>query len=133
MEYFSGAAPVMPSIPIIAKNLGFSSLALGWIFSVYPVVTIFLKPFFGSIADTYKAFKSLFILLLILRIVSTYSIQYMPSLPYDNSVIIKCNGELSADVCLKTLKEECYAKNVLDSLNSTQTCKVRRIWKFARF
>jgi len=38
-------------MPTLAKQLGFSTVIVGTIYSILPVVGMLAKPFFGAVAD----------------------------------------------------------------------------------
>lgn len=48
-----GTAPVVPFLPTYAKQLGFSSVVVGTIYTVLPITGMLAKPLFGVIADRY--------------------------------------------------------------------------------
>lgn len=48
---FLGTAPVVPFMPTLARQLGFSSVVVGTIYTVLPMVGMLVKPIFGAIAD----------------------------------------------------------------------------------
>lgn len=48
---FTGTAPVVPFMPTLGKQLGFSSVVVGNIYTILPIVGMLVKPIFGAIAD----------------------------------------------------------------------------------
>lgn len=52
---------VVPFIPTIIKQLGFSSNVLGTVYAVLPVVGLLSKPIFGGLADKFHKQKLLFL------------------------------------------------------------------------
>lgn len=62
MEYFIHLfLKVVPFIPTLIKQLGFSPVILGLIYTVLPIVSILTKPVFGIIADKFRRQKLLFL------------------------------------------------------------------------
>lgn len=49
-------------MPTLIKQLGYSSVVLGTVYTVLPIVSILTKPIFGGIADKLKKQKLLFLL-----------------------------------------------------------------------
>lgn len=47
----TGTAPVVPFMPTLARQLGFSVSSVGTIYTILPVVGMLVKPIFGAIAD----------------------------------------------------------------------------------
>lgn len=81
LRKFSGTAPVVPFMPVFAKQLGYSSSIVGLIYFVLPIVGMLAKPIFGAIADRFRRQKFLFLLFQLLIIVSFASILLIPSIP----------------------------------------------------
>lgn len=48
-----GTAAVMPFIPVLARQLGFSTFTVGSIYSILPILGLISKPLFGALADRY--------------------------------------------------------------------------------
>lgn len=58
----SGTAPVVPYMPTLARQLGFSSVVVGTIYTILPIIGMLAKPTFGAIADRFQRQKLLFVL-----------------------------------------------------------------------
>lgn len=52
-SFCTGTAPVVPFMPTLAKQLGFSSVVVGTIYTILPLIGLLVKPLFGAIADKY--------------------------------------------------------------------------------
>ena len=48
---FLGTAPVVPFMPTLAKQLGYSSVVVGTMYTILPIIGMIAKPIFGFIAD----------------------------------------------------------------------------------
>lgn len=46
-----GTSPAVPFMPTLIRQLGFSSLIVGTIYTILPVVGLLAKPIFGALAD----------------------------------------------------------------------------------
>lgn len=42
---------VVPFMPVLARQLGFSAFVVGSVYSILPVLGLIAKPLFGAIAD----------------------------------------------------------------------------------
>lgn len=58
----AGSAPIVPFLPVYARQLGLSSFAVGTIYTVLPIFGMLSKPMFGAVADYFKQQKSLFLI-----------------------------------------------------------------------
>ncbi|XP_055690284.1 major facilitator superfamily domain-containing protein 6 isoform X2 [Lutzomyia longipalpis] len=88
----AGTAPIVPFMPTFARQLGFSTVVVGTVYTVLPIVGMLAKPTFGAIADRFQRQKLLFILFLILTAVSFFAIMFIPPIPADATVEFHCNG-----------------------------------------
>lgn len=48
---FLGTGSVVPYMPVLARQLGFSTFVVGSIYTVLPILGLISKPLFGAIAD----------------------------------------------------------------------------------
>lgn len=53
---------MVPFMPTLVKQLGFSSVIVGTIYTVLPIVGMLVKPLFGIIADRFQRQKLLFLI-----------------------------------------------------------------------
>ncbi|XP_055708633.1 major facilitator superfamily domain-containing protein 6 isoform X2 [Phlebotomus papatasi] len=88
----AGTAPIVPFMPTFARQLGFSTVIVGTVYTILPIVGMLAKPTFGAIADRFQRQKLLFLLFLILTAVSFFAIMFIPPIPADSSVEFHCNG-----------------------------------------
>uniref|UniRef100_A0A182U604 Major facilitator superfamily associated domain-containing protein n=1 Tax=Anopheles melas TaxID=34690 RepID=A0A182U604_9DIPT len=58
----AGTAPVVPFMPTLVRQLGFSTVIVGTIYTVLPIVGMLVKPLFGIIADRFQRQKLLFLI-----------------------------------------------------------------------
>ncbi|XP_055382593.1 major facilitator superfamily domain-containing protein 6 isoform X2 [Condylostylus longicornis] len=85
----AGTAPVVPFMPTLARQLGFSTQIVGTIYAVLPIIGMLTKPLFGWIADKYQRHKILFILAQLLTAISFFCIMFIPPVP--TKVELDCN------------------------------------------
>lgn len=74
----AGTAPIVPFLPVYAKQLGFSSVLVGLIYTVLPMLGMLAKPLMGAVADKFHCHKTLFISFMVVSIVSFFSVMYIP-------------------------------------------------------
>ncbi|XP_075229080.1 major facilitator superfamily domain-containing protein 6-like isoform X2 [Lycorma delicatula] len=125
----AGTAPVVPFLPVYAKQLGFSPLLVGFIYTALPLMGMLAKPLMGAIADKFQCHKSLFISFLMLSIVSFFSMMYIPPTGSKEILMdIHCNLDSIVKVC-STNGDMCMADKIIaeQSTNSTTFCKLECI------
>lgn len=76
--FIPGTAPIVPFLPVYAKQLGFSSVLVGLIYTVLPMMGMLAKPLMGAIADKFRCHKSLFIAFLVVSIITFFSMMHIP-------------------------------------------------------
>lgn len=59
--FLLGTAPVVPYMPTLARQLGFSSVVVGTMYTILPIIGMLAKPTFGAIADRFQRQKRLFL------------------------------------------------------------------------
>ncbi|XP_067642983.1 major facilitator superfamily domain-containing protein 6 isoform X2 [Eurosta solidaginis] len=92
----AGTAPVMPFMPTLARQLGFSTVVVGTMYTILPIIGMLAKPFFGFIADRYRRHRTLFLIGEILTGVAFFLIQFTPSIPQPlPTVEFHCHGGAS--------------------------------------
>uniref|UniRef100_A0A8D8D255 Major facilitator superfamily domain-containing protein 6 n=2 Tax=Culex pipiens TaxID=7175 RepID=A0A8D8D255_CULPI len=91
----AGTAPVVPFMPTLIIQLGFSPVIVGTVYSVLPLVGMLVKPLFGLIADRFQRQKLLFLLFQILSAVPFFLIMFIPAIPQESTVSFHCHGGTS--------------------------------------
>ena len=109
---FSALAPLLPFLPVYAKQLGFDAFGVGVIFagrsfwssylsllnSIFPVLPfmgMIAKPIAGWIADHFSKQKSVFLVSIVLTGVGYFGLQLVSSLEADNSSQLLCSNPQS--------------------------------------
>lgn len=62
----AGAAPIIPFLPMILMQRGYSSVVVGSIFTLLPLPALFLRAAVGAITDKYKCRKPALIFFLVI-------------------------------------------------------------------
>ncbi|XP_017482717.1 PREDICTED: major facilitator superfamily domain-containing protein 6-like protein A isoform X1 [Rhagoletis zephyria] len=117
----AGTAPVMPFMPTLARQLGFSTVVVGTMYAILPIVGMLAKPLFGFIADRYQRHRTLFLIGEVLTAVAFFLIQFTPSIPQSlPTVEFHCHGGASDlkyysefDKCIEQNLESYYGDRVL--------------------
>uniref|UniRef100_A0A1B6D4I8 Major facilitator superfamily associated domain-containing protein n=1 Tax=Clastoptera arizonana TaxID=38151 RepID=A0A1B6D4I8_9HEMI len=95
----SGTAPIVPFLPTYAKQLGFSPLIVGLIYTFLPIMGMIAKPIMGVAADRFRCQKLLFQSCLLLTIISLFAILFVPAIPSESKVELHCNQESFLKIC----------------------------------
>ncbi|XP_063697661.1 major facilitator superfamily domain-containing protein 6-A [Culicoides brevitarsis] len=134
-HYFTwnaGTAPVVPFVPTIIKQLGFSPSVLGTIYAVLPIVGLLSKPLFCGLADKFHKQKMFFLLFQFITAISFFSFIFIPSIVKETDVKLDCNENISnLKYCLtngnSTFDNNQCALNRITSINDTSQmfCRTR--------
>jgi len=92
---FSALAPLLPFLPVYAKQLGFDAFGVGVIFAVLPFMGMIARPIAGWIADYFSKQKAVFLISIILTGVGYFSLQLVSRLEADNSSQLLCSNPQS--------------------------------------
>ncbi|GBM03828.1 Major facilitator superfamily domain-containing protein 6-A [Araneus ventricosus] len=76
--FFGAMGGVMPFMPVLAKNLGINSTAVGLVYTVLPFCVFFSKPLFGFITDLFRNIKLIVFLLVCATSVGYFSVIFLP-------------------------------------------------------
>ncbi|CRL07194.1 CLUMA_CG020177, isoform A [Clunio marinus] len=119
----AGTAPVVPFIPVLAKQLGYPASVIGIIYFVLPVVGMLAKPIFGAIADRFHRQKFLFIFFQFLIIISFTGILFVPKIPSNGE--FHCHeGENLMKMCSKKNNNSSYCINETNIEAQTYKCSL---------
>lgn len=53
LSFREGTGAVVPFMPVFARQLGVSTVVVGIIYSILPILGLIAKPLFGAVADRY--------------------------------------------------------------------------------
>ncbi|KAL1517425.1 hypothetical protein ABEB36_001190 [Hypothenemus hampei] len=88
----AGTGPITPYLSVYARQLGFSSVIVGLIYTILPVSGMIAKPVFGSISDRFHCQKIIFLASQIVTAIAFMSIFYSPKLDLDSEAIFSCTN-----------------------------------------
>lgn len=125
----AGTAPVVPFMPTLVRQLGFSTVVMGTIYTVLPIVGLLVKPLFGIIADRFQRQKMLFLLFQILTAVPFFLIMFIPAIPQESTVSFHCHaGASNLRYCPKngTYLDPCLTDRIVNNevSNDTMRCQM---------
>jgi len=93
--FFAACAPILPFLPIYAKQLGIDAIGVGVIFAVLPFIGMLAKPVAGWIADRFSKHKSVFIFGILLTGAGYFALQFVPEIVPDLSSHVDCSSPFS--------------------------------------
>lgn len=120
--YISGTGPVTPYMSSYARQLGFSSVIVGFIYTILPISGMLAKPFFGSIADRFRCQKFLFLAAQLLTAAAFLGVLYSPKVDVSRQVQLSCYKNVPVLSTNSTI-----SKCSIDEIKKVQswgTCKV---------
>nr|CAD7454400.1 unnamed protein product [Timema tahoe] len=103
----AGTSPVMSFLSTYARQLGFSSLIVGTIFTVLPVCGMLAKPIFGAVADHFRLQKTLFVAFQVLTALAFFMVQFVPEIPTESQVSLDCDGLTIFKTCGQDSLDQC--------------------------
>ena len=122
-----GTAPVVPFIPVFAKQLGYSASIVGLVYFVLPLVGMLAKPLFGAIADRFHKQKFLFLLFQFITIVAFCGILLIPAIPAQSE--FHCHeGENLLKFCPPKVEDmnDCTVSSIISNpSNTTFECRMK--------
>lgn len=120
----AGTAPVVPFMPTLVRQLGFSTVVVGTIYTVLPIVGMLVKPLFGIIADRFQRQKLLFLLFQILTALPFFLIMFIPAIPQESTVSFHCHdGASDLRYCAPngTTLDKCLTDGIVNDATSNST------------
>lgn len=123
--YISATGPIVPFLPTIAKQLGFSGILVGTIYTILPVSGLVAKPLFGGLADKFKIHKPLFLLFQAVVAIAMFTILFIPEVDRSANVALNCKGEASLEICSKNGFSNKVIHNVIsEKMHINTSCHV---------
>lgn len=121
----AATGPIVPFLPTIAKQLGFSGFLVGTIYMILPISGLVAKPLFGGLADKFRIHKTLFLIFQAIVAIAMFTIHFIPQVEKSANVTLTCNGDASLEICSKAgFSDEVVRNAVTDSLHKNVSCQV---------
>lgn len=93
--YSAATAPIVTFLPTIAKQLGFSGILVGSIYTILPISGLIAKPLFGGLADKFKLHKTFFLVFQAILALGFLGIKFIPPLATTAEVKLTCDGGIT--------------------------------------
>ncbi|KAJ8965602.1 hypothetical protein NQ317_004361 [Molorchus minor] len=120
----AGTGPVVPFLSSYARQLGFSSVIVGLIYTILPISGMLAKPLFGAIADRFHCQKKIFLFAQLLTAVAFLAIFYSPQVPVDREVQFACSDGVSVfNTYPGNTADECTILQ-LQNTDATDDCRM---------
>lgn len=106
----------MPFLPTIAKQLGFSGMLAGTVYTVLPISGLIAKPLFGGLADKFKLHKTFFLIFQAILAIAFFTIHFIPEIDRTANVTFTCDHNIPY---LEICPEREFSKKILSTVIST--------------
>ncbi|XP_076623184.1 sugar baby transporter isoform X2 [Colletes latitarsis] len=121
----AATGPIVPFLPTIAKQLGFSGFLVGTIYTILPISGLVAKPLFGGLADKFKIHKTLFLIFQAVVAISMFTIHFIPEINSRANVTFTCYGDAYLEVCSKNGFSNSVIHDVItESLHLNISCEM---------
>ena len=125
LHYFligAGAAPIIPFLPIIGKQMGISGSGIGLILALVQICGLIIKPSFGYLMDKYPSRKkSMMQMLMLIATLLLNCLRYTSPL------------DLTSEKSLNLTQCEPNIKVVVDSIIPPDPCLKHKLHSFFNF
>lgn len=113
-------------MPTYAKQLGFSTVIVGTLYTILPVAGMIAKPLFGALADRWKWHKQFFLTFLALTGILFFGIKFIPETSFEEGPgsSLDCGAETLIRSCGHT-PDDCAVDRLLATTgNDTSKCQL---------
>ncbi|XP_028136371.1 major facilitator superfamily domain-containing protein 6-like isoform X2 [Diabrotica virgifera virgifera] len=120
-----GLCAILPNLSAYIRELGFSSVVVGLLYTVMPIVSTIARPFLGMIADKFRCQKRIFFIAGMLIILSTLAILVIPKLDsrvVSSKVNILANGAAVLEIDAAGPIHQC-SLGLYEDFQNTILCK----------
>ncbi|XP_029345971.1 major facilitator superfamily domain-containing protein 6 isoform X2 [Acyrthosiphon pisum] len=97
--YMGGVASVQGFAPTIAKQLGYSPMVVGSVFTYLSMLSFFVKPIVGIIVDKFRVKRIMFLAFVLLCGLTAFSIKFVPKIPTEAVANLSCGATTVMNVC----------------------------------
>lgn len=86
-DFFAAMGPILPQLAVFGKEMGISSVVMGTINGILPILFLLAKPLFGIIVDVYRNYrKTIFMGLIVIMTTSYALMNLIPSRRLDSYI-----------------------------------------------
>jgi len=113
-------------LPTIAKQLGYSTIVVGTIYSILPILSLLIKPIIGAIVDQFRVKKLIFLTFILLSGLTAFSFMFVPEIPLGPTVELNCHDATYMNVCPEdnVPLSKCSIQRVKENIGDTFGCQV---------
>lgn len=94
-----GVAPILSFLPTVAKQLGYSTIVVGTIYCILPILSLITKPIVGAIVDQLRVKKILFLTFILITALTSFSLMFIPEIPLESTAELNCHELTYLNVC----------------------------------
>lgn len=125
--FMGGVAPMTTFLPTIAKQLGYSTIVVGTIYSILPILSLIIKPIVGAIVDQFRVKKLIFLTFILLSGLTAFSLMFVPELPFNTTVEFNCHDVTYLNVCPENNVplSKCSIKRVKENVGDQFGCELK--------
>lgn len=111
--FFAGTSPIIPFLPVFAKQLGFDQVSVAIVFGVLPFMGMLAKPTAGWIADRFGLERMVFYISIILTGIFYFALLLVNKIDSDTSATLQCTETTTV---LKICRDEVSRNLALESM-----------------
>ncbi|PSN34533.1 hypothetical protein C0J52_19089 [Blattella germanica] len=116
----AGLVGILSFLPLFARQLGFSGITVGTIYTVLPISGVLGRIFFGAVADRFQIQKSIFLGSMIMMTISFFMTQFIPEVPTSSSVELTCDKLTYFKACKSDI-DSCALSDMMADANENTT------------
>lgn len=127
----TGVASVQGFAPTIAKQLGYSPMVVGSVFTYLSMLSFFVKPIIGIIVDKFRVKRIMFLTFVLLCGLTAFSLKFIQKIPTEAVANLSCDTITALNVCSNddnrlSQCDDSLLKLILNSAEPIE-CQVRYI------
>lgn len=118
--------PILPQLTVFGKEMGISSVVMGTINGILPILFLLAKPLFGILVDVYRNYRKTIFMGLIVVMTTSYALMNLiPSRQLENYVLDDLDCQ-QLDTCNVTV-----SNNVLQTVLCMKVTESDLLFKIA--
>lgn len=129
MDFISGIASIVGFSPTIAKQMGYSPMLVGYIYTYLSILSFLVKPITGIIVDKFRVKRIMFLAFILTCGLTAMVLHFIQRLPTEAAAILSCNTTTVLDVCSNSVGQlpECdeSLSKLLTNISVSIKCQVR--------
>ncbi|CAI6360268.1 unnamed protein product [Macrosiphum euphorbiae] len=97
--YLGGVASIVGFSPTIAKQMGYSPMLVGYLYTYLSILSFLIKPLTGFIVDKFRVKRIMFLAFVLTCGLTAFALNFIQKLPTENAAVLSCNTTTVLDVC----------------------------------